>query len=119
MVLLQEEGPLPGPETGLLSNTRKWIVRGDTCADKARDFIGKGRPGGEQQGKGTQENCSPQPPYKAGIIISILEAGNRGNNLFKATQVINSRSERLDPETRVLLCSTFGSKTQLDIETPI
>ena len=36
---------LPGPETGLLSNTRKWIVWGDTCADKARDFIGKGAPG--------------------------------------------------------------------------
>ena len=48
VVLLQESGPLPGPETGLLSNTRKWIVRGDTSADKARDFIGKGRPGGEQ-----------------------------------------------------------------------
>ena len=34
--------------SGLLSNTQKWIVRGDTCADKARDFIGKG----------TRENCS-------------------------------------------------------------
>ena len=54
----QEGGPLPGPETGLLSNTQKGIVRGDTCADKARDFIGKGHPGGEQEGKGTQENCS-------------------------------------------------------------
>ena len=51
-------GPFPGPESGLLSNTRKWIVWGDTCADKARDFTGKGRPGGEQVGKGTQENCS-------------------------------------------------------------
>ena len=30
----------------------------ETCADKARDFIGKGHPGGEQEGKGTQENCS-------------------------------------------------------------
>ena len=57
-VLLQEGGPLPGPETGLLSNTQKWIVWGDTCADKARDFIGKGHPGGEQYGKGTQENSS-------------------------------------------------------------
>ena len=57
-VVLQEGGPLPGPETGLLSNTWKWIVWGDTCADKARDFIGKGYPGGEQQGKGTQENSS-------------------------------------------------------------
>ena len=51
-------GPLPGPETGLLSNTGKWVVRGDTCADKARDFIGNGHPGGEHEGKGTQENCS-------------------------------------------------------------
>ena len=42
ILLLQEGVPLPGPETGLLPNTRKWIVRGDTCADKARDFIGKG-----------------------------------------------------------------------------
>ena len=25
---------------------------------KQEIFIGKGRPGGEQQGKGTQENCS-------------------------------------------------------------
>ena len=40
--VLQEGGPLPGPETGLLSNTRKLIFQGDTCADKARDFIGKG-----------------------------------------------------------------------------
>ena len=29
-----------------------------TCADKARDFIGKGHPGGEQEGKGAQENSS-------------------------------------------------------------
>ena len=27
-------------------------------ADKAKDFIGKGHPGGEEQGKGTHENCS-------------------------------------------------------------
>ena len=42
IILLQERGPLPGPKTGLLSNTQKLIVRGDTSADKARDFIGKG-----------------------------------------------------------------------------
>ena len=39
-MVLQERGPLPGSESGLLSNTRKWIVRGDTCADKARYFKG-------------------------------------------------------------------------------
>ena len=47
-MLLQEEGPLPGAETGLLSNIWKRIVQGDTYADKARDFIEKGHPGEEQ-----------------------------------------------------------------------
>ena len=69
MGLLQEQGPLPGPETGLLSNTRKWIVRGGTCADKARDFIGKGRPGGEQEGQGTQENCSAAWLTVSGFMV--------------------------------------------------
>ena len=54
--LLQEGGPLSGPETGLLSNTRKRTVWEDTCWSKR--FYWKGRPGGEQQGKGTQENSS-------------------------------------------------------------
>ena len=40
--MLQKEGPIPGPESGLFSNIQKWIVQGNTCADKARDFIGKG-----------------------------------------------------------------------------
>ena len=48
VTLLQEGRALPGPENGLLSNTWKWIVWGCKCADKARDFIGKGRPGREQ-----------------------------------------------------------------------
>ena len=46
--LLQEGGPLPEPESRLLSNTMKWIVQGDTFTNKARDFIGKGHPGREQ-----------------------------------------------------------------------
>ena len=58
VLLLQERGTLPGLESGLLSNTQKCIVQGDTCADKTRDFIGKGHPGGEQEGEGAQENCS-------------------------------------------------------------
>ena len=73
--LLQEGGPLPGPATGLLSNTRKWIVGGDTCADKARDFIGKGHPGGEQQGKGTQENCSATWLAMLGFMVMGLVSG--------------------------------------------
>ena len=53
--LLQGGRALPGPKSVLLSNTWKWNVRGDTCADKARDFIGEGSPGRGQQGKGTQD----------------------------------------------------------------
>ena len=52
--LLQEGGPLPGPKTGLLSNTRKWIVWGDTCWQSKRLYweraprlraVGWGNPG--------------------------------------------------------------------------
>ena len=56
--VVARRGPLPGPESRLSSNTRKWTVQGDTYADKARESIGKGSPSGEQEGKGTQENCS-------------------------------------------------------------
>ena len=44
-MLLQEGGPLPGPESGLLSNTRKWIVQGGAYAGKARGAPGQ-RTGG-------------------------------------------------------------------------
>ena len=47
-------GLLPGPESVFLSNTGKWIVQGD----QARVFTGKGCLDGEQQGQGTQEDCS-------------------------------------------------------------
>ena len=70
--LLQEGGSLPGPETGLLFNTRKLIVQGDTRADKARDFIGKGHPGREQQVKRTQENCSVMWLAVSGFMVKGL-----------------------------------------------
>ena len=68
-------GPLPGTETGLLSNTWKWIVQGHTCADKARDFIGKGRLGGEQEGKGTQKNHSVTWLAVSGFMMMGLVSG--------------------------------------------
>ena len=67
--MLQEGGPLPGPKTGLLSNTRKSIVQRDSCADKARDFTGEGRPGGEQDSKGTQENSSAMWLAVSGFMV--------------------------------------------------
>ena len=75
MVVLQEGGPLPGPETGLLSNTWKLIVRGDTCADKVRDSIGKGCPGGQQEGKGTQEDSSVTWLAVSGFMVKGLVSG--------------------------------------------
>ena len=73
-LLLQEEGPLSVPKSGLLSNIRKWIVWGDTHADKARDFIGKGCPGGEQD-RGTQENCSAMWLTVLGFMLMGLVSG--------------------------------------------
>ena len=75
MKMLQEGGPLPGPGIGLLSDTRKWIAWGDTCAGKARDFIGKGRLGRRQEGKGTQENRSVTWLPVSGFMVMGLVSG--------------------------------------------
>ena len=72
VVLLQEERPLPGPESGLLSNIWKWIVREDIPANHARDFIGKGHVGGEKQGKGNSEDCSAMWFAVSGFIVMLL-----------------------------------------------
>ena len=58
-----------------MSNTRKKIFRGDTRADKARDFIGKGHPGGEQEGKGAQENSSATWLEVMGFMVMGLVSG--------------------------------------------
>ena len=54
MALLLGGGPLPGSENRCLFNTWKWIVKGDTYADTAEDFIGKGCRDGEPQGRGPE-----------------------------------------------------------------
>ena len=46
-ILLQEEGPLPGPESGLLSKTQNELSEKTHVLTK-REIIGKGHPGGEQ-----------------------------------------------------------------------
>ena len=43
--------------------------------DKARDFIGKGHPGGEEQGKGTQEDCSAMGLAASGFMVMGLISG--------------------------------------------
>ena len=75
LLLLQEGGPLTGPETGLLSNTQKWIVHGDTCAEKARDFIGKGARVESRRVEGTQEDRSATWLEVSGFMVMGLVSG--------------------------------------------
>ena len=56
-LVLQERGYPLGLKNGLLPNTWKWIVWGDTHADKARYLLGRGA-WWESRGKETQETCS-------------------------------------------------------------
>ena len=70
--ILQEGQPLPGLESRLLSNTQKWIGQGDIRVDKARDFIGKGHPGGEWEGEGTCEDRSAIWLADSGFMVTGL-----------------------------------------------
>lgn len=52
-------GPLPGPESGLLSHTQKRPVQGDTCPQGKRLYW-EGRPGGGQQVRGPRRTALPR-----------------------------------------------------------
>ena len=63
----------------------------ETRADKARDFIGKGR---EQQGKGTQENCSATRLSVSGLMVmglvsrlSLTNHSDSGSSLVAHTSL--------------------------------
>ena len=75
VIVFLERGLLPRPKCGLLPNTQKWIVQGDTRADKARAFIRKGCPGREQQRKGTQENGSAAWLTDSDFMVMTLVSG--------------------------------------------
>ena len=47
----------------------------DTCADKAREFIGKEGLNREQEGKGTKENCSAKWLAVSGFMVMGLVSG--------------------------------------------
>ena len=55
-----------------------------THADKAKDFIGKGRPGAKQEGKGNQEDCSAMWLTVLGFmvmrLVSRLSLANRSDS---------------------------------------
>ena len=66
--------PFQGPKLGSCLTLRNELSE-ETHADKARDFTGKGHPGGEQEGKGTQENCSPAWLTVSGFMVMGLVSG--------------------------------------------
>ena len=72
--LLQEGGPLQGPKLGSCLTVGNELSE-ETHADKAKYFIGKGHPGGEQEGKGTQENCSAAWLAVSGFMVMGLVSG--------------------------------------------
>ena len=47
----------------------------ETRAEKAREFTGKGHPGGEQESKGPQENCSASWLPVSGFMVLGLVSG--------------------------------------------
>ena len=66
--------PFQGPKLGPCLTLGKELSE-ETHADKARDFIGKGHPGGEQEGEGTQENCSAAWLAVLGFMVMGLVSG--------------------------------------------
>ena len=64
-----EGSPLPGPESGLLSNTQTHMLT------QSRDFTGKGHGGGGQQGEGAQEDRSATGLAVSGFVVMGLVSG--------------------------------------------
>ena len=67
--------PFQGPKPASCRRLRNELSE-ETHADKARDFMGKGDPGGEQEGKGTQENCSVTWLAVSGFMVMGLVSGS-------------------------------------------
>ena len=74
--MLQEEEPLPGTKSRLLCSTWKWIIQGDTCSEKARDFTGKGCSGGKQWGEGDWKDSSATWLAVPGFIVMGFVSGS-------------------------------------------
>ena len=75
-LLLYEEGGLPSrvPRAGSYLTLGKELSK-EAHADEARDFIGKGHPGGEKEGEGPQENCSAMWLTVSGFMVIGLVSG--------------------------------------------
>ena len=65
--------PFQGPRVGsCLTLGHELSQETHACIDKAKVFTGKGCPGREQQGQGTQENCSGLRSWVYGDGVGFL-----------------------------------------------
>ena len=69
---LQEGGSLPGPKSGLCLTLRNELSEGTHMLTKQEILLGKGHPGREQEGKGSQENCSAMWLEVSGFMVMVL-----------------------------------------------
>ena len=73
--------PFQGPRLSSCLTLRNGL----SSADKARDFIGKGHPSGEQEGKWAQENCLPcglQSPVLGDVLSRFSLINHCGSRSF-------------------------------------
>ena len=57
----------------------------------ARDFTGKGHPGGEQEGKGTQEDCSAMwLTVLAFMVMGLVSRWSLANHFDSGSFLVNS-----------------------------
>ena len=115
-------GPLPGPESGLLSNTWKWLVQGNTHADKARGLYWEGCPGGEQQGSEVKVAqlclilCDPMDYSLPGssvqgilqaILLEWVAVPFSGDGLQHCRQILYHLSHQKSPRILELIACPF------------
>ena len=73
-ILLQEGWRLPGPKSGLLSNTQKWIVQGDMCWP-SKGLYWKGAPWQRAAGWGSPGECFATWLALSGFMVMGLISG--------------------------------------------
>ena len=73
---MQERGPIPGPETGLLPNTHNELSEETHVLTKQEILLGKGTWVEGSRVRGTWENCSATEPfYGLGFYVIRLASG--------------------------------------------
>ena len=99
--LLQDGRPLPGPRVGSCLTLRKELSKKTHVLTK-KETIGKGRRGGEQEGKGTQKNCPSTWLTVLGFMGMVLVPG------FSLTNHSDSQSFLVAPALLIQFWEVVG-----------